>query len=147
MLIAAVNIAIHIWRLVDAIAKAIRSSNAGPPNKCPAPNATAVRDNTPASAMPAKFRAYYQKKVKKLSKMLSTILIGIDGWRPAKKASKHASNLATKNDLHLYVVPVIKEFGKLMERCQQHDTYIKELRKASKNLLVQSKPKVKELGR
>jgi len=62
-----------------------RYPNAGLPNKCPAANATAVKikstmkDNTPASAMPPKFMAYYQKKVKELSEMLSTILIGVDG--------------------------------------------------------------------
>jgi nucleotide-binding universal stress UspA family protein len=33
-----------------------------------------------------------------------------------------------------------------MERWQQHDPYIKKLRKASKDLLDQCKPKVKELG-
>jgi len=33
-----------------------------------------------------------------------------------------------------------------MERWQQHDSYVKELRKASKDLLDQCKSKAKELG-
>lgn len=44
--------------------------------------------------------------------MLSKIiLVGVEGSQPAKKALEYASNLATKNESHLYIMRVIEEFG------------------------------------
>jgi nucleotide-binding universal stress UspA family protein len=79
-------------------------------------------------------------------KMLSKILVGIDGSEPAKKASEYASNLASKNDSILYIIHVIEEFGGSMRAWEQRDSYVKELRSHSYELLKENESKAKELG-
>ncbi|HEX6294430.1 MAG TPA: universal stress protein [Nitrososphaeraceae archaeon] len=78
--------------------------------------------------------------------MLSKILVGIDGSEPSQKALEYASNLATKNNSFLYIVHVIEEFGGSMRAWEQRDSYVKELRSHSYELLKENESKAKELG-
>ena len=78
--------------------------------------------------------------------MLSKILVGIDGSEPAKKALEYASSLATKNNSFLYIVHVIEEFSGSMRAWEQRDSYVKELRSHSYELLKENESKAKELG-
>jgi nucleotide-binding universal stress UspA family protein len=79
-------------------------------------------------------------------KILSKILVGIDGSEPSKKALEYASNLATKNNSFLYIVHVIEEFDGSMRAWEQRDSYVKELRSHSYELLKENESKAKELG-
>ena len=79
--------------------------------------------------------------------MLSKIiLVGVDGSKPAKKALDYAANLASKNESHLYIVHVIEEFGELIQRWEQHDSYVDEVKRISKNLLHECESRARELG-
>ncbi|MBV9177270.1 MAG: universal stress protein [Nitrososphaeraceae archaeon] len=78
--------------------------------------------------------------------MSKIILVGIDGSQPAKKALEYAANLATKNDSHLYIVHVIEEFGELIQRWEQHDSYVEEVKRLSKDLLHESESRARQLG-
>jgi NTP pyrophosphatase (non-canonical NTP hydrolase) len=42
-----------------------------------------------------------------------------------------------KNQSHLYIVHVIEEFGELIQRWEQHDSYVEEVKQLSKDLLRQ----------
>ena len=79
-------------------------------------------------------------------KMLSKILVGIDGSEPAKKTLEYASNLAIKNDSILYIIHVIDEFDGSMRAWEQRDSYVKELRSYSYKLLKENESKAEELG-
>lgn len=78
--------------------------------------------------------------------MLSKILVGIDGSEPAKKALEYASSLGTKNNSFLYIVHVIEEFSGSMRAWEQRDSYVKELRSHSYELLKENESNAKELG-
>lgn len=79
--------------------------------------------------------------------MLSKIiLVGVDGSQPAKKALEYAANLASKNESHLYIMHVIEEFGELIQRWEQHDSYVDEVKRLSKDLLHQCESRARELG-
>jgi nucleotide-binding universal stress UspA family protein len=78
--------------------------------------------------------------------MFSKILVGVDSSQPAKKALEYASNLVIKNDSKLYIVHVIEEFGGDMQAWEQHDSYVNELRRLSKDLLKENESRAKELG-
>jgi nucleotide-binding universal stress UspA family protein len=79
--------------------------------------------------------------------MLSKIiLVGVDGSQPSKKALEYAANLASKNEAHPYVVHIIEEFGELMQRWEQHDSYVEEVKKISKDLLHESEFRARQLG-
>jgi nucleotide-binding universal stress UspA family protein len=78
--------------------------------------------------------------------MLSKIiLVGVDGSQPAKKALEYASNLAIKI-LHLFIVHLIEEFGVLIQRWEQHDSYVEEIKRLSKDLLHESKSEARQVG-
>ena len=62
-------------------------------------------------------------------------IICVDGSQPATKALEYAANLASKNESHLYIVHVIEEFGELIQRWEQHDSYVDEVKRLSKDLL------------
>jgi hypothetical protein len=47
---------------------------------------------------------------------------------------------------HLYVVHVIKEFGELIQRLEQHDSYVEEVKRLSKDLLHECESRARELG-
>jgi hypothetical protein len=42
-----------------------------------------------------------------------------------------------KNESNLYMVHVIEEFGELIHRWEQHDTYVEEVKQLPKDLLCQ----------
>jgi nucleotide-binding universal stress UspA family protein len=71
-------------------------------------------------------------------------LVGVDGSQPAKKALEYAANLASKNESHLYIVHVIEEFGELMQRWEQHDSYV-EVKRLSKTCFT-NESRARELG-
>ncbi|HJT47577.1 MAG TPA: universal stress protein [Nitrososphaeraceae archaeon] len=73
-------------------------------------------------------------------------IICVDGSQPATKALEYAANLATKNESHLYIVHVIKEFGELIQRLEQHDSYVEEVKRLSKDLLHECESRARELG-
>jgi nucleotide-binding universal stress UspA family protein len=73
------------------------------------------------------------------------ILVGVDGSQPAKKALEYAANLASKNESHLYIVHVIEEFGELIQRWEQHDSYVEEVKRLSKDLLHEYESRAREL--
>ena len=83
-----------------------------------------------------------RKQYTKLSKI---ILVGVDGSQPAKKALEYAANLASKNESHLYIVHVIEEFGEQIQRWEQHDSYVEEVKRLSKDLLHESESRAREL--
>ena len=70
--------------------------------------------------------------------MSKIILVGVDGSQPAKKALEYAANIASKNESHLYIVHVIEEFGELIQLWEQHDSYVEEVKRLSKDLLQES---------
>ncbi len=76
--------------------------------------------------------------------MSKIILVGVDGSQPAKKALEYAANLASKNESHLYIVHVIEEFGELIQRWEQHDSYV-EVKRLSKDLLHEYESRAREL--
>jgi nucleotide-binding universal stress UspA family protein len=80
------------------------------------------------------------------TKLSKIILVGVDGSQPAKKALEYAANLVSKNESHLYIVHVIEEFGELIQRWEQHDSYVEEVKRLSKDLLHESESRVRELG-
>lgn len=41
---------------------------------------------------------------------------------------------------------VIKEFGELIQRLEQHDSYVEEVKRLSKDLLHESESRARELG-
>jgi nucleotide-binding universal stress UspA family protein len=57
------------------------------------------------------------------------ILVGVDGSQLAKKALEYAANLASKNESHLFIVHIIEEFGELIQRWEQHDSYVEEVKR------------------
>jgi nucleotide-binding universal stress UspA family protein len=73
------------------------------------------------------------------------ILVGVDGSEPAKKALEYAANLASKDESHLYIVHVIEEFGELIQRWEQHDSYVEEVKRLSKDLLHECESRAREL--
>lgn len=42
-----------------------------------------------------------------------------------------------KNESNLYIVHVIEEFGELIQRWEQHDSYVEEVKQLRKDLLRQ----------
>ena len=79
--------------------------------------------------------------------MLSKIiLVVVDGSQPAKKALEYAASLASKNESHLYVVHIIEEFGELIQRWEQHDSYVDEVKRLSKDSLDECESRARELG-
>ena len=79
--------------------------------------------------------------------MLSKIiLVVVDGSQPAKKALEYAAGLASKNESHLYVVHIIEEFGELIQRWEQHDSYVDEVKRLSKDSLDECESRARELG-
>jgi nucleotide-binding universal stress UspA family protein len=80
--------------------------------------------------------------------VLSKILVGVDGSEPAKKALEYASNLASKYGSELYIVNTTEEFGDSvhLQRLEQHNSYVNEVRGHSKTVLNESESKAKELG-
>ena len=78
--------------------------------------------------------------------MSKIILVGVDGSQPAKKALEYAANLASKNESHLYIVHVIEEFGELIQRWEQHDSYVDEVKRLSKDSLDECESRARELG-
>jgi nucleotide-binding universal stress UspA family protein len=79
--------------------------------------------------------------------MLSKIiLVVVDGSQPAKKALEYAASLASKNESHLYVVHIIEEFGELIQRWEQHDSYVDEVKRLSKDSLDECGSRARELG-
>jgi nucleotide-binding universal stress UspA family protein len=81
-------------------------------------------------------------------KMLSKILVGVDGSQPAKKALEYASNLASTNGSELYIVHTTEEFGDSVhvQRLEKHGSYVNEVRRHSKILLSECESRAKELG-
>ena len=78
--------------------------------------------------------------------MLSKILVGVDGSQSAKKALEYASYLASKNNSKLFIVHVNEEFGGAMQAWEQHDSFVNELRRGSKDLLKEYESIAKKLG-
>jgi nucleotide-binding universal stress UspA family protein len=79
--------------------------------------------------------------------MLSKIiLVVVDGSQPAKKALEYAASLASKNESHLYVVHIIEEFGELIQRWEQHNSYVDEVKRLSKDSLDECESRARELG-
>jgi nucleotide-binding universal stress UspA family protein len=79
--------------------------------------------------------------------MLSKIiLVVVDGSQPAKKALEYAASLASKNESRLYVVHIIEEFGELIQRWEQHDSYVDEVKRLSKDSLDECESRARELG-
>lgn len=78
--------------------------------------------------------------------MLSKILVGVYGSQPAKKALEYTSYLASKNNSKLFIVHVIEEFGGAMQAWEQHDSFVNELRRGSKDLLKEYESIAKKLG-
>ena len=58
---------------------------------------------------------------------------------------EYAANLASKNESHLYIMHVIEEFGELIQRWEQHDSYVEEVKRLSKDLLHESESRAREL--
>jgi len=73
------------------------------------------------------------------------ILVGVDGSQHGKKALEYAANLASKNESHLYIVHVIEEFGEFIQRWEQHDSYVEEVKRLSKDLLHECESRAREL--
>jgi nucleotide-binding universal stress UspA family protein len=72
--------------------------------------------------------------------------VGVDGSQPAKKVLEYAANLASKNDSELYIVHVMEEFGELIKRREQYDSYVQEVERLSKDLLHECESRARELG-
>jgi hypothetical protein len=50
---------------------------------------------------------------------------------------EYSANLASKNESHLFITHVIEEFGELIQRWEQHDSYVEEVKRLSSLLLDQ----------
>ena len=47
---------------------------------------------------------------------------------------------------HLFIVHLIEEFGVLIQRWEQHDSYVEEIKLLSKDLLHESKSEARQVG-
>ena len=46
----------------------------------------------------------------------------------------------------MYIVHIIEEFGELIQRWEQHDSYVKEVKRLSKDLLHEGESRARDVG-